>query len=208
MPTATAPPPANAVAAPRRRGRPRDERVSGAILQAALDQLSAIGYARLTMEGVACQAGVSRATLYRRFRDKADLVTAAVASKVTLPDTPSVDPRAELVTYLEEFDARFAEPCLEVLGQLIGTREDPRAMALHRARVIAPRNAYARSLLEQARDRGDLCPDADIDLALQMLAGSVFYRRVSGATSLPDWAERAVAMVFRALGDETPGRHL
>ena len=61
------------------RGRPRDERVTRAITEAALRQLLDEGYARLSMESVASEAGVSRATIYRRFKDKADLVTAAIA---------------------------------------------------------------------------------------------------------------------------------
>ena len=65
--------------AARSRGRPRDERVTRAITEAALRQLLDEGYARLSMESVASEAGVARATVYRRFKDKADLVTAAIA---------------------------------------------------------------------------------------------------------------------------------
>jgi AcrR family transcriptional regulator len=180
-------------------GRPRDERATKAITEAALHQLADIGYGKLTMESVACEAGVSRATIYRRFRDKADLVTAAIATNLTLPDRPSTDPRQDLIKYLKEFDARFAESCLEVLGCLVGSREEPGSMALHRERVILPRIAYARSLLEQAQTRGELRSDADLDLVLEMLTGAVFYRRVSGMSSSPDWAETAVGMVFDAL---------
>jgi AcrR family transcriptional regulator len=183
-------------------GRPRDERASSAITEAARRQLVELGYANTTMESVASEAGVARATIYRGYRDKADLITAAIAgnSRSHLASGPSADPRADLVSYLEEFNDRFAEGCLETLGTLIGEREHPSALALHRERVVEPRLAYVRALLEQARDRGELDDDADIDLALQMLAGSVFARRVAGVASSPGWAGRAVDTIWAGMG--------
>ncbi|MBV8462194.1 MAG: TetR/AcrR family transcriptional regulator [Acidimicrobiales bacterium] len=182
-------------------GRPRDEAASQAIFEAALRQVHQVGYGRMTVDSVAAEAGVSRASVYRRFRHKSDLVTATIAQAYAPPDARrAVDPRAALVTFLEEFDGRFAEPCLEVIGSLVGARQDPEALELHRARVIAPRLGYARSLLEAARDRGELDPRADLDLAVQMLAGSVLCRRMSGARARHGWARRAVDAVWRGMG--------
>jgi AcrR family transcriptional regulator len=189
----------------RKPGRPRDQRVSSAITAAAVRQLADMGYANVSMESVAIEAGVARATIYRRYRDKADLITAAIAANISahLVTTSATDPRTDLVEFLEEFDARFAESCLEVVGTLIGARDDPRAMALHRERVVAPRLGYARNLLERARQQGRLRPDADVDLAIQMLTGSVFARRIAGMTSPPGWATRAVDAVFAGMGNRT-----
>lgn len=185
-------------------GRPRDERASSAITDAALRQLEKVGYGQVTMDSVAAEAGVARATVYRRYRDKADLVTASIAGNSTahLATGPTDDPRADLVDYLREFDERFADGCLEVVGTLIGAREDPRALDLHRRRVVEPRMAYQRTLLEQARRLGQLRADADLDLALQMLTGSVFARRMAGQASEPGWAERAVDAVWRGMGPD------
>jgi AcrR family transcriptional regulator len=193
------------------RGRPRDERVTRAIIETALRQLMAEGYARLTMESVASEAGVSRATIYRRFKDKADLVTAAIADHANAgpapagwggPGTPgrADDPRAHLERFLLDFDDRFNRSCIEVLGGLLADREDPTALALHRERVIEPRRAYARALLEQARDAGELDPDADLDLALDMLVGVVIARAVAGRDPEPGWAQRALDLVWRGAG--------
>jgi AcrR family transcriptional regulator len=186
----------------RRPGRPRDERATSAIAEAALRQLNDLGYARVTMESVAVEAGVARATIYRRYRDKADLITAAIAGNSTthLAEGTASDPRADLVDYLDQFDRRFAERCLEVVGTLIGAREDPGALALHRQRVVEPRMAYVRALLVQARGLGQLRADADINLALQMLTGSVFARRVAGEPTTPGWAERAVTAIWIGMG--------
>ncbi len=185
-------------AATRGPGRPRDQRASSAITGAALRQLDEVGYAGVSMESVASEAGVARATIYRRYRDKADLITAAIASNNSTHLSPgsSRHPRRDLVSYLTEFDERFAESCLEVVGTLIGSRENPAALALHRQRVVGPRMGYLRSLLETAVQLGQLRPEVDLDLALQMLAGSVFARRVAGEPSVPGWAERAVDMIW------------
>ncbi len=183
-------------------GRPRDQRATSAITDAALRQLAEVGYAKVSMESVAGEAGVARATIYRRYRDKADLITAAIAanSSTHLASAVSDDPRAELIDYLNEFDNRFAEGCLEVVGTLIGARQDPGALELHRERVVGPRMGYARSLLERARAIGQLHDGADLDLALQMLVGSVFARRVAGASSEAGWAERAVDTIWAGMG--------
>jgi AcrR family transcriptional regulator len=183
-------------------GRPRDERATSAITDAALRQLAEVGYANISMESVASEAGVARATVYRRYRDKADLITAAIAtnSSTHLAPGPSHDPRTDLINYLNQFDERFAESCLEVVGTLIGSREEPGSLDLHRRRVVEPRMGHALALLERARQLGQLRPDADLDLALQMLAGSVFARRVAGTASTPEWAERAVDTVWVGMG--------
>ena len=183
-------------------GRPRDQRASQAIIDAALRQLADVGYARVSMESVAGEAGVARATIYRRYRDKADLITAAIAanSATHLASRPSEDPRSDLIAYLIEFNDRFAEGGLEVVGALIASREEPAALAMHRQRVVEPRLGYTRSLLARAVELGQLGPDADLDLAVQMLAGSVFTRRVSGERPTPNWAERSVDTIFAGMG--------
>jgi AcrR family transcriptional regulator len=188
--------------APVRRGRPRDERVSSAITAAALRQLEQHGYANVSMDSVASEAGVARATIYRRYRDKADLITAAIADNSTTHLTKEVsdDPRSDLADYLTQFDQRFAEGCLEVVGTLIGMREDPSALDLHRQRVVAPRMEYIRALFVRAQELGQLRGDADLDLALQMVTGSVFARRVAGQRSELGWADRAVDTVWVGMG--------
>jgi AcrR family transcriptional regulator len=187
-------------------GRPRDERASRAITEAAIRQLDDVGYAAISMEGVASEAGVARATIYRRYRDKADLVTSAIAEHAAeVPDRASVDPKTDLCRFLVDFDRRFGASGMGVLGALMTNRDDADALELHRERVIAPRLAYGRRLLERAQAAGDLRPDADLDLAFQMLSGSVFHRRVAGVDSEPGWAERAVDAIWLGMGPQSVG---
>ena len=81
--------PAVDVGALRPPGRPRDERATRAITEAALRQLAEHGYARISMESIASEAGVARATVYRRYRDKADLITAAIAANSNAVNLPA-----------------------------------------------------------------------------------------------------------------------
>jgi AcrR family transcriptional regulator len=200
-PPATGSPAGGAGSPIRAPGRPRDERASRAITEAAIRQLDDVGYAAISMESVASEAGVARATIYRRYRDKADLITSAIAEHAAeIPTTPSDDPKAELCRFLVDFDHRFGASGMGVLGTLMTNRADLRALELHRERVIAPRLAYGRRLLEQARANGDLRADADLDLAFSMLCGSVFHRRVAGVDADPGWAERAVEAVWLGMG--------
>lgn len=189
------------------RGRPRDEGATAAIAAAALRQLEELGYSRMSMESVAAEAGVARATVYRRFQDKADLVTAAIAARPDL-GAGTGSPLEKLVVHLDNFDARIAEHCLEVIGCLLAAREEPHAMALHRNRVVEPRMRVLRSLLEDARDEGLLRADADLDLVLQMLMGGVFARRIAGLPAQRGWARRAVAEACRGAATASGLRQL
>jgi AcrR family transcriptional regulator len=80
---------------PGRGGRPRDPSRDGAIRAAILEVLARSGYSGLTMDAVAAAAGVGKATIYRRWRTKSDLVADAVAqlshTPVTVPDTGSLE---------------------------------------------------------------------------------------------------------------------
>ncbi|HMD46490.1 MAG TPA: TetR/AcrR family transcriptional regulator [Acidimicrobiales bacterium] len=184
----------------RRAGRPRDERASQAITEAAMRQLVEVGYANVSMESVATEAGVARATVYRRYRDKADLVTAAIASSAG-PIGPAHphDPKRELAKFLRHFDARFAEQCLAVMGGLIAAREEPHALGLHRERTILPRLRYATELLRRGQELGEIDPDADLLMAVHLMVGAVMAQRASGLTGGTGWVDDLVDWVWAAL---------
>src|SRR4051794_33161402 len=77
----------------RRVGRPRDQRAEGAILDATVALVGEVGFGNLTVDAVAARAGVGKATIYRRWASKEELVIAAVTCLrhgVEAPDTGSV----------------------------------------------------------------------------------------------------------------------
>ena len=87
--------------APRAIGRPRDERADKAILTATLELMAESGVHDLRVDEVAGRAGVGKATIYRRYRSKDDLITAAIAglvSEITVPDTGRT--RADLLVLM------------------------------------------------------------------------------------------------------------
>ena len=181
------------------RGRPRSAAIDERILAAALEHLRERGYHDLAIEQVACAAGVSKATVYRRYRNKADLATAALASvsavrfRKPLPDGT----RAALVEHLRRFESGVATVGVGALGSMLDER-DPEALELHRERTVRPGVELARSVLQRAQERGEIRADADLDIAIEMLFGSFFARRLKGRDA-PDWAEAAVDTLLAGL---------
>lgn len=174
-----------------------------AILDAALALLSGEGYARMSMDGVAARAGVSKATIYLRYSGKADLATAALAHlRVAGQAPPTGDLRADLVTELRQLRLN-TERVLAM--SLVGTclseeRHTPELMQLFRERTMQPRRAILRDLMGEGRARGEIAPDADIDAAVDLFMGAYHARHLSGEPFPDRWEERVVDSILRGLG--------
>ena len=181
------------------RGRPRSAEADERILGAALSQLRERGYGELSMERVAADAGVGKATVYRRYRNKADLATAALASVSgprlarPLPD----DTREALVEHLARFEQSLALVGMGVIAAMLEER-DPELLELHRRRTIDRGRARSRAILERARERGELRPDFDPDTVMEMLIGSLMARRLTGNPAA-GWPEGAVDTLLAGL---------
>src|SRR5881398_2215294 len=95
---------------PATRGRPRSTEADERILAVALEHLRDRGYRELSIEQVACAAGVGKATVYRRYRNKADLASAALAvvSAAHFADPLPEDTREALVEHLHRFESGIA----------------------------------------------------------------------------------------------------
>jgi AcrR family transcriptional regulator len=178
-------------------GRPRNPTADEAIMTAALALLRERGYAGLTLDDVAHRAGIGKSSLYRRFRDRADLATAAIASAQRELPPPTGDLRPDLIAYLRAVEHDLGQVGLGVIASLLG--HDPQTLAMHRARVIEPRARHSRQLLRDAQLRGEIRPDADLDAAMELLIGSLFTRALAGDRSPHPWPERAVDTVLTGL---------
>jgi AcrR family transcriptional regulator len=164
-------------------GRPRSEQVDDAILAAARAELAARGYARMTVDAVAARAGVSKPTIYLRHPTKAELATAAIASMRVQPrPAPTDDLRADLIAHLRLLRAGLERPNgMTMLGTVLAEENDtPELLALFRERLVAPRRRELRAVLEAARDRGELRPGANLDIAVSALVGAFFPRYLAG----------------------------
>ncbi|MBC9713756.1 TetR/AcrR family transcriptional regulator [Streptomyces sp. TRM66268-LWL] len=183
-------------------GRPRSAEKDAAILKAALDLLASHGYTRMSLSQVAEAAQVSKSTIHLRWKTKADLLTAALAAlRMADAPAPSGDTRAELIAILEDFAATVER----VRGMaLIGTclaeeAHTPELLALLRERTVLPRRALLRQVLEQARERGEILPDADLEGAVSALLGPYYADYMAASSPRSGWARAAVDLVLAGL---------
>ena len=201
MPSTTIP-----VETPVRPGRPRSLAADEAIRDATLELLATEGYANLTMSGVATQAGVSTATLYRRWTSKLDLVIAVLQARAEerpVPDTGSLrgDCRAILRDVVEASQTTNAGPILPGLVGEIG--RNPELAEALRTNLIAPRRAAFVQVLERAAARGELRAGLDHELVIDLLIGPLYHRLLMTGAPVDDRAADALArLVIRAIAKE------
>jgi AcrR family transcriptional regulator len=190
----------------RRRRDP--EEIERDVLAATLALLERDGYRGLSVDAVAERSGVAKTTIYRHFRNKADLATAALAAYARPQDDPPLpdDPRAALVEHLERFRRRMDAKGMGVLASMLQEDEDPELLELHRARIIRPRTLMARAAVEAGVARGELREDADVGLALEMAVGGYFAAHIGGRELPPDWAQRVTDLLWRGLARSARAR--
>src|SRR3954470_3773115 len=154
-------------ASPPRTGRPRDERVSQAILQAALGQLLERGYGGMSMDGVATAAGVGKPAIYRRHSNKAELVAAALRSMLPGLDEPDTGSTLEDLRALPAQSRPLTQgPFVTLIGTVMAENErEPDLMAAFRERVAFPRRRLVQKILRRGVERGDVRGDPDLEQA-------------------------------------------
>jgi AcrR family transcriptional regulator len=180
--------PATTSAAPR--GRPRSARAHNAILEAAAELLLEHGLAAVSMDEVAAQAGVSKATIYRWWPTKETLAMDALyhewAGVPAVDDTGSL--RSDLLELLRPW-ARLVgrRPYARVIAALLTEAQTNPAFAReYRARFVRPRREAGRTIFARAIERGDIPADTKIEVALDILYGPIYHRLLHGHAPLND----------------------
>ena len=197
--------------APRQVGRPRDPRVDSAIVDATLQLLADGGYTSLTMEAVAALAGVGKATLYRRYTGKEQLVIDAVATMSEPAElVQGAGVRDELVARLEAV-RRKSDSSLagKIFPRLISASADnPELMRSYRRQVLLPRRRAFAAALQRGVDEGLVRSDVDLDYAIDLLIGPMAYRNLirNDPPPGPDLAGRVVDDVLHALAPRPDAR--
>lgn len=184
-------------------GRPRDEELDRAIIRAAAEIMGEDGVEAVTFARVAERAGTSRPALYRRYDNPSDLVVAALGEIAgDERSTPTGDSLADLTQELRSFrNAVQRANSLAVVGSMLASSNDDPAVVAYRKRLVAPRRARIRSILERARSAGALtADDADLELATAMCTGSYYAIALAGGTPARDWPTRMSAAAWRACG--------
>jgi AcrR family transcriptional regulator len=161
---------------PRRPGRPRSEQADHAIIKAALDLFAECGPAALCIEQVAARAGVGKATIYRRWPGKEDMLLDAMpALAVVLPVPQGKSVRADLIALVDAVCKEAGDPRRARLVALLQGegRNYPRLKAAYLDTVVRPRRDAIRSVLRRGVATGELRENTDIDAAMYLLNGAV-----------------------------------
>ena len=165
-----------------RLGRKRDHTRDPEILDAALDVLAETGYDGMTIDMVAARAKAGKATLYRRWASKSELVLDAVAcmksTDVDLaspPDTGTL--RGDLVALVKTPTIRESERKLKVMAGIVSMiARDPELASAAQEALVEPRAAANRIIFQRAIDRGEIPADVDIDRLCLIGPAMVAYR--------------------------------
>jgi AcrR family transcriptional regulator len=165
-----------------RLGRKRDHSRDPEILDAALEVLAETGYDAMSMDMVAARAKAGKATLYRRWPSKADLVLDAVScmkqaqSRIEdLPDTGTL--RGDFVALIRPHSMEDAERKMRVMGAVVSmlSRDPDLADAVNEA-ITEPRARLNRVLIERAIERGEVAPGVEIDTIAHISPSMTAYR--------------------------------
>jgi len=164
---------------PSRGGRPRDPSRDGVIRAAILQLLADVGYGALTMDAVAAEAGVGKATIYRRWRTKQDLVVDTIsdlnAAVAQTPDTGSLE--GDLRELLHTLVAMVNGPAGAATLSLLSTV--PRHPALAEAFRGGPIAVWQKTfgeVLERAEARGEIGPRFRSSVAAESISALLVQR--------------------------------
>jgi len=187
-------------------GRPRDQGVHVAILRAAATAFAEGGVAGVSFDGVAQRAGVSRSSIYRRWRTRDELVVAALEQVRQEGEAGAEDweslPLVEVLALFVDRSARaLADPrSIALLRQVTALPPDSPVRQTYWDLLVAPRRAVLDRMITDARSRGELTLDVDLDLLQDQLAGALLYRALVHPEVMDEAeARRYVAALVTAL---------
>jgi AcrR family transcriptional regulator len=182
-----------------RRGRPRSEGLDEALLDITLELAGEVGINQMSMDDLARRAGVSKATIYRRWPSKEQLVLDALHHAMRpfdLIDTGSL--RGDLDDYLRELARRMnAGRASDVLPDLIAASVRDANLRTSLDEYIRHRRQPLSTILGRGIQRGELPAGADVEVLIDTLIGPFIYRRLLSHDPLDnDFVERLLRIVL------------
>jgi AcrR family transcriptional regulator len=184
-------------------GRPRSEEARRAILDTAVRLTMRDGYQALTIKRVAEEAGVGRQTIYRWWTTKAALVLEAVrelAERAGRP-TPTGNAEHDLRALLRASFRLSPVAGPAISGMMAESTHDPEFAEVLQQGLLAPRRAIVREILEQGQRTGQLGDGVSLDLAVDMVWGTMWYRVLSRHAPVDEaLAEELAEAMIRLLG--------
>jgi AcrR family transcriptional regulator len=185
-------------------GRPRNQRIDNAVLEAAVELLGETGYSALSVDAIAKRASTSKPAIYRRWPSKAHLVHEAVfpiSAATELPDTGSLDGdiremMRRTVAFLSTPAARAALPGL--LGEMAADA------TLHAALLERFADVLTRGLSERlasAVARGEVRPEVTAPDLTDVVAGIALFGALALGKELDDnWIDRHATLILKGIG--------
>ena len=175
------------------------------IVEAVLDELAAVGFGRLTMDGVARRARAGKAALYRRWSSKQEMVLEVVTNisvpmAETAPTEDLADDVARLVHGVADWlaDARMSRIIPDLIAEAM---RNPELAAALTERLGSARRNYGQVVIDAAITRGEVSPDVDSEYVLDLIAAPVFWRTCGRREqTTPAYLDRVVGTVLRELG--------
>jgi AcrR family transcriptional regulator len=161
------------------RGRPRDATRDDALRKAALEVMAEVGYRALTMDAVAARARAGKATIYRRWESKLDLVidtcTQLASQNLPAPDTGSL--AGDLREFLRSFAAFLSGPVGKAAQALVGELpHEPELASAFRETFLISQRDVLRGILDRAAARGEVRQDAPRGMVVELAGAALTYR--------------------------------
>ena len=181
-------------------GRPLDPERDTALRRAALELVGEIGYDRMTIDAIASRAKAGKATVYRRWASKADLVIDAFVNEALgadeLPDTGSLRGDA-LALARRLWDDAAPVPRARVMTGLVSALLTHPELRQALAAIARPPQAVVEEIYRRAVDRGEIPEPADLDLLGSVMPSMCIYRLVTtGEPPTPEFIERVVEAIL------------
>ena len=183
-------------------GRPRSSKADEAIIRETLKLLEREGYLGVSIEQVALAAGVAKATIYRRYRDKAELVAQAVASRAGFLDVPDTgDTYKDLFELMRQGRTKLESAAGFALAGVLLIEESrrPEVAATFRRYIILPRRERYAAILRRGVARAELRPDFAPDVVVDALVGALYARHLAGERITDAWIEAVLKTTWRAV---------
>lgn len=188
-------------------GPRRNEASRSAILSAAFALVGEVGYARLTIEGIAARAGVGKQTIYRWWPSKGAVLFDAFLAlgegqdgEAALPDSGDLEADLKLVlraTCAELNAPLYDEPMRALTAAIL---HDPALAAEYAERLDGPMRALKRARLRSAQEAGELPAETDVDVAVDLLWSPLLSRWLQRSGPLDDaFADAVVEAALNGL---------
>ncbi|WP_147915330.1 TetR/AcrR family transcriptional regulator [Ruania zhangjianzhongii] len=178
----------------------RGGQVDQRIHEAAMALLRAYGPAAVTIEAVAAESGVARTTIYRRHRDRGEVLESALKEiAATNVLVPTADVWADMRTAIEITIATFQQN--RGVGVFMGLVQsgDPELVELIREKLLRPRMELGVRRLRAGIATGQVRADAEVETVADLVLGAVAARFAHAGTFPPEWIDSVVALMRRAL---------